>query len=411
MDIQHFYITGINYKKTDVALRGKFALNTNQYTNILQKAALLGLENIFVLSTCNRTEIYGIAPSSKYLKELLCSETIGDIDVFENICYTKKGKNAIQHLFSVASGMDSQILGDYEIVGQLKQAIRIAKSEGSIGAFMERLTNTAFESSKAIKNKTTFSSGTVSVAFAAIQFLKYHCSDFSDKKILIIGTGKIGCNTCKNLVHYLNTRNITLMNRSEDKAAAVAAKMNVRYASFDNYHQQVNDADIIIVSTNAPHPILTREHISNTDKKILIDLSVPNNIDIELKQRSHTIMVNIDDLSKMNDATLLMREREIPKVKSIIEAYINEFFDWHKMHRNAPFIRAAKKTLSDINLCPWYQGLREENIQSETEQEEAIQKAVKKLAVKMREQEQTPGCSYIEALHDFIAHHPMKQNS
>ena len=222
MNIQDFYITGINYKKTDATIRGKFALNEDQHISILQKANNEGLENVFVLSTCNRTEIYGVAPSSKDLKELLCSETLGDIDIFEEISYTKKGEDAIGHLFSVASGLDSQILGDYEIVGQLKQAIRVAKDKGNIGAFMERLTNTVFESSKAIKNQTVFSGGTVSVAFAAIQFLKYHCNNFSDKKILVIGTGKIGRNTCKNLVDYLETNNITLINRSADKAKQLA---------------------------------------------------------------------------------------------------------------------------------------------------------------------------------------------
>lgn len=410
MDIQHFYITGINYKKTDVALRGKFALNTDQYTSILQKAALFDLKNIFVLSTCNRTEIYGVAPSSKDLKELLCSETIGDIDVFENICYTKKGKNAIQHLFAVASGMDSQILGDYEIVGQLKQAIRVAKSEGSIGAFMERLTNTVFESSKAIKNKTAFSGGTVSVAFAAIQFLKFHCTDFSDKKILVIGTGKIGRNTCKNLTDYLGTKNITLINRSEEKAAELALEMNLQYAPFEQYRRQANEADIIIVATNAPYPVLKKDDIHTDGRKILIDLSIPNNIDVALQQRPHTIMVNVDDLSRMNDATLQMREREVPKVKAIIDQYMDDFFDWYKMHRNAPLIRAAKKTLSDIHLCPWYQGLKKEELRSEAEQEEAIQKAVKKLAVKMREQQHSTGCTCIEALHEFIAHTPVKHS-
>ncbi|ANI89422.1 glutamyl-tRNA reductase [Arachidicoccus ginsenosidimutans] len=411
MDIQHFYITGINYKKTDVNIRGKFALNEEQYSSILQKANDNGLENVFVLSTCNRTEIYGVASSSRELKSLLCEEAEGDINVFEEISYTKKGKDAIEHLFSVASGLDSQILGDYEIVGQMKQAVRIAKSNGNIGAFMERLTNTVFESSKAIKNQTDFSGGTVSVAFAAIQFIKYHCTDISNQKILIIGTGKIGRNTCKNLVDYLGTKNITLINRSADKAKELADELQLQFAPYEQLYEKANEADIIVVATNAQQPVLYKNDLKNNDKKILIDLSIPNNIDVALKERPHTIMVNVDDLSKMNDATLQMREREIPKVKSIIGEYMDEFYDWYKMRRNAPFIRAAKKSLSDINVCPWYQTLKPEALQTEAQQEEAVQNAVKKLAVKMREQHSAPGCTYIEALHDFIAHHPEKSEA
>ena len=141
-------------------------------------------------------------------------------------------------------------------------------------------------------------------------------------------------------------------------------------------------------------------------KKILIDLSIPNNIDAALKERPHTILVNVDDLSRMNDETLQKREREIPKVKNIIDEYMNEFFDWCKMRRNAPFIRAAEKSLSNINLCPWYQSLKSEDLKTEEQQQDAVKKAVKNLAVKMREQRDArPGCTYIEALHDFIAHH------
>lgn len=411
MELQHFHIAGINYKKTDVSIRGKYALNEEQYGSLLQKATDSGLQNVFVLSTCNRTEIYGIAPSVEELSNLLCSETNGDQKSFEEICYIKHGKEAIEHLFSVASGLDSQILGDYEIVGQLRNAVKFAKANGNIGAFSERLVNTVFESSKHIKNTTQFSSGTVSVAFATIQFLRIHCRDIAHKKIAIIGTGKIGKNTCKNLIDYLGARDITLINRSAEKADALATELGLHHASWEQYKQYANEADILIVATNASEPLLSKKDFLSEGKKILIDLSIPANISTDVYSRPQTILVNVDDLSKMNDDTLHMREQEIPLVKHIIDEYVNEFIEWYQMYRNAPVIRAVKKMLIDIHLCPWYQSLQKEHLVTEEEQMAAIQKAVKKLAVKMREHHtQTTGCSYIEALHDFVAQCPVKHN-
>lgn len=409
MEIQQFHIAGINYKKTDVTIRGKFALNETQYLSLLQKSARQNIKNVFVLSTCNRTEIYGIASSARELSNLLCSETTGKLEIFEDLCYVKQGKDAVEHLFSVASGLDSQILGDYEIVGQLKNAIKFARQNGSLGAFTERLSNTVFESSKAIKNKTLFSGGTVSVAFAAIQFLRLHRHYTPSQKVTLIGTGKIGKNTCKNLIDYLGFTDITLLNRSDEKAAEIAQELGVRFADFTSYKEEVKKADIIIVATNAPEPILSKDDFDKDSRKILIDLSIPGNIHTNVKTLSNKILVNVDDLSKMNDETLRMRECEIPKVKSIIKEYMDEFYDWYKMRKNAPIIRAAKKTLTDINLCPWFQSLQPETLVSEQQQAVAVQKAVKQLAVKLRNQQHTAGCSYIETLHDFIAHHPTKQ--
>ena len=118
MEMNQFFVAGINYKKTDAAIRGKFAIGADQYASLLQKASDAGLSELFVLSTCNRTEIYGIAPSASTLINLLCSETVGDNVIFQQLCYTKQGNEAIEHIFSVGAGLDSQILGDYEIVGQ-----------------------------------------------------------------------------------------------------------------------------------------------------------------------------------------------------------------------------------------------------------------------------------------------------
>src|SRR5450432_4021979 len=223
-DISRFFIAGINYKKTDAAIRGQFAVSHDQYEKILALAPAHGLSELFILSTCNRTEIVGFAEDAAQLIALLCTQTAGTMETFWELAYCKNGQGALEHLFGVAAGLDSQILGDYEIVGQLKQAVKFARERGFIGSFLERLVNCVLQSSKVIKNKTALSGGTVSVSFAAVQYIKENVEIAAGKKILLIGTGKIGRNTCKNLVDYLGTTNITLINRSEEKAAELAAE-------------------------------------------------------------------------------------------------------------------------------------------------------------------------------------------
>ncbi|MGN6617661.1 MAG: glutamyl-tRNA reductase [Ilyomonas sp.] len=402
MDINQFFVTGINYKKTDASVRGQFAIQSHQYASLLEKAKEQGLQELFVLSTCNRTEVYGIAPGAADLAELLCRETTGSIETFKQLCYVKKGVAAVEHLFSVAAGLDSQILGDYEIVGQLKQAVKFAKEKGFVGTFLERLINVVLQSSKIIKNQTALSGGTVSVAFAAIQFLKENVKNISNKKIVLLGTGKIGCNTCKNLVDYLDTTNITLINRTEDKAVELAKDLDLHFSCYDNLNEEVSAADVVIVATNAEQPVINKADLINSNKKILIDLSIPNNIDPAAKELAHITLINVDELSKLNDKTLQKRLAEVPKAKAIINEYICEFIEWYNMRKHVPVLKAVKQKLIDMHQCNLFMSLHQDVKECPYSNPDAIQKVINNMAIKMRDRHQ-PGCNYIEAINDFIA--------
>ncbi|MBS1660966.1 MAG: glutamyl-tRNA reductase, partial [Bacteroidetes bacterium] len=317
-DISGFYVIGINYKKTDAAIRGQFAIGNEQYERILSLAPNYHLKELFVLSTCNRTEIYGFADDAVQLADLLCSETTGNRDSFMEMAYVKRGMEAVDHLFLVGAGIDSQILGDYEIVGQIKQAVKFARERQSIGASTERLVNCVLQASKSIKNQTGLSGGTVSVSFAAIQYIRENIADFSNKKILLVGTGKIGRNTCRNMVDYLSTHNIILINRTESKAAELAAEMGVFSAPISDIAEQAAAADIILVATNAEHPTLLRSHVEGHGDKLLIDLSIPCNVEESVTELPGVTLINVDELSKIKDETLQKREAEVPKAKAII---------------------------------------------------------------------------------------------
>ncbi len=394
-DISRFYIAGINYRKTDAAVRGEFAVSPENYKLLLAEARNSDIKEIFILSTCNRTEVYGIAAHPSLLVDLLCKYTAGSKETFTSRAYVKNGIDAINHLFNVSAGLDSQILGDYEIVGQIKQAVKLAKEHHCIGAFIERLINSNLQSSKTIKNKTELSGGTVSVSFSAVQYIKQNEKDLQHKKILLLGIGKIGRNTCRNLVDYLPVKNITLLNRTNEKAKALATELGLKAAPFNNLVEEAQAADIILVATNASEPAILSSHIKGHGNKLLIDLSIPYNVEPSAKDLPGVTLVNVDELSKLKDRTLNKRKAEVPKAKAIIAEHITDFLDWYEMRKHVPVLRAVKIKLEELH-CGHYPHAPLVNHQ------EKIQKVINVMAVKMR-QHNTRGCQYIEAINEFIA--------
>ena len=397
-NISNFFVAGINYKKSDACVRGQFAVSNEQYANILQKASLQGLNEVFILSTCNRTEIYGFANSSCQLIGLLCSETLGDCETFKEAAYIKNGTEAIEHVFNVGAGLDSQILGDYEIVGQLKNAVKFSKQHHFVGAFAERLINCVLQSSKLIKNNTELSGGTVSVSFAAVQYIKQLVANPSSKNILLLGVGKIGRNTCKNLVDYLDTKNITLVNRSPEKAEELATELGLSSASIEKLNEEIAKADIILVATNSPEPTILKEHVEGKGEKLIIDLSIPYNVHREAQKLSNVHLVNVDELSKLKDETLRMREAEVPKAKTIISEVMEEFREWYEMRRHVPMLKDLKVKLKELYTHPLYSN---PTISCPKKMDTQIQRVLNETAGKIKVQNQR-GCQYLAALNDFI---------
>jgi len=399
-NISNFFVAGINYKKTDASVRGNFAIDKEQYENLLGTASSFGFTELFILSTCNRTEIYGFAQHSEQLIDLLCAHTTGCANTFKNLAYIKNGAPAIEHLFSVSAGLDSQILGDYEIVGQLKSAVKFAKERCFIGAFTERLVNCVLQASKTIKNNTKLSSGTVSVSFAAVQYLRDSVVDCSSKNILLLGVGKIGRNACKNLVHYLCTKNITLINRSPEKAIKLAAELGLRSSSIEHIRDEIKNADVIIVATNSTKPIILKEHLEGSGKKIIVDLSIPYNVEASASELDNIEMINVDELSKRKDETLTLRQSEIPKAQSILKEAIFEFHEWYDMRKHVPMLKNLKLKLKEIHTHPGYSLIPPTSATGDIDKD--IQKVLNDTAGKVKIQNNR-GCHYISAINDFIS--------
>ena len=383
-------------------MRGSFAIGPEQYENMLRLAIGYEVRDLFVLSTCNRSEIYGISENADQLVKLFCSQTQGSADLFKTLAYRKSGLDAVKHLFDVGAGLDSQILGDYEIVGQLRKAMKFAKERGFIHSFLDRTLNQVLQSSKEIKNNTTLSDGTVSVAFAAVQYLRERCDSLKNKRILLLGTGKIGTITCKNLVDYLPTSHITLMNRTPEKAESLASSFNLKTASLENLREELRLTDIILVATNAPEPIILAEDLLHDPrKKIIIDLSIPCNVERKVMNLQHITLMDVDGLSKLKDETLLRRAAEIPKARVIIQTHLRELMEWHEMRKHVPVLKQVKIKLQEIHGSPLFEQ-RLPGLPSPVSRDQKIQRVLNGMASKMRRENQR-GCFYLEAINEFIA--------
>ncbi|MDQ6904251.1 MAG: glutamyl-tRNA reductase [Bacteroidota bacterium] len=327
--LQNFFIAGLNYKNANEPIRGRFAINFEQYDKILKLAPSYGIDNLMILSTCNRTEIYGFSENASQLIQLLCSQTVGCEKEFNDLAYIEDGLNAAKHLYNVASGLDSQILGDYEITGQLRKAISFSRDHNFIGTTFDRLLNSVLKSTKKIKTVTSLSDGSVSVSFAAVKYIKESSGYTNKNKILVLGIGKIGSNTCKNLINYFGTSNITVINRTDEKAFELARKLNLRFAPMHELPDHIETADIIIVATHATSPVILKSFLTDKGNKLVIDLSIPSNVEDGAGSLPNITLINVDRFSKIKDDSLKKREAEIPKATTIIDEHIDEFFRWH----------------------------------------------------------------------------------
>ena len=262
MKAPFFNVIGISYKNANTSIRGNFILNLDQSKLLIKDSLQAGVDNIIVNSTCNRVEIYSSTLDFNLLTELLCKHSNGTSKDFKKFGYFLNGAEAINHIFKVGTGLDSQILGDFEIIAQLNNSFLRSKKLNAINPSFERLFNMVKHASKRIKNETKISTGATSVSYAAVRYILDNISDLKTKKILLFGTGKIGRNTCENLVKHTSNKHITLINRSEEKAKLIAGKFEVLVKNISDLNYQISKTDILIVATAGNKPTVISEMVS-----------------------------------------------------------------------------------------------------------------------------------------------------
>ena len=343
-----FYAIGLNYKKADADKRGRFSVQRNQIDFLLKDAKDQGVSSILVNSTCNRTEIYGFVSDARTLIALLCNHSEGTRKEFEDIGYVFKNAQAVDHIFNVGTGLDSQILGDFEIIAQLKKSFYRSKKMKLTNPFMERLVNSVIQASKRIKNETEISSGVTSVSFASVRYILDNVEDVPSKNILLFGMGKIGRNTCENLVKHTENKHITLINRTRKNAENIAGKFHLQVKDFADLTAEIHTTDILIVATGAANPTITKDLIHTNKPLLILDLSIPKNVDENVLEHDQISLVHLDHLSKITDQTLHRRKQYIPQAQEIIQEVRSEFDQWLTTRKFVPTIKALKNKLIRI---------------------------------------------------------------
>tara|TARA_B100000401_G_scaffold172238_1_gene115335 strand:- start:99 stop:1322 length:1224 start_codon:yes stop_codon:yes gene_type:complete len=328
---------GISHWKSPVDIREKFSIDNKKNKLLIQEAKKIGIKSIFIISTCNRTQIFANNANPHTLKKLLINHSKGNEAEFQKFGFIIKNEDAINNLYEISTGIDSQILGDLQIFSQVKESIKIAKSLKSIDSYTDRLLQFVFKANKEVQNFTNISKGAASIAHAVNLFIQEIFNDYKEKRILLFGLGDIGKITTENIINQ-GSKNITIINRTYAKTKKIAEKLNVKFDKIENLDKIIRKSDIVIVSTDAKNYTITKKNINNS-KKLLIDLSVPRNIDPKLKKEKNIKLINIDDLNNVKDSTLKNRNKDLPKVKTIINLHKLDFKDWEKLHFLGPTIK------------------------------------------------------------------------
>ena len=342
-----YCVVGLSHKSADLTIRGDFSLNKDQIEKLLAKAKEDGLKELIVISTCNRTELMGIVHDPKILIDYLCSFSGGEVSVFLKKGYVLSDRIALDHVFRVGCGLDSQIIGDFEIIGQLKRGFSNSKKQQMVNGFSERLVNAVIQSSKRIKTETQLSSGATSVSFASVHYILEHVKQVSKKNILLFGTGKIGRNTCENLIKHTENDQIVLVNRSQESAQRVAGKFNLVVKKIGELKSEIAHSDIMIVATGAKDITLQASMIPKDKPLLILDLSVPSNVDPQINDLDNVTLINLDELSQLTNNTLKKREKFIPQANEILNEVKAEFFQWLDHRKYAPTLKALKQKLLD----------------------------------------------------------------
>ncbi len=395
-----FYAIGLSYQKADAEIRGDFSLDRTSEKALLQTAKKNGHEALMVISTCNRTELYGFAEHPFQLIKLLCEHTRGSLDEFEKVAFVYKNQDAVSHIFEVGTGLDSQILGDFEIIGQFKQAFVRSKKLQLSNPFLERLANSVVQASKRIKNETGLSSGATSVSFASVHYVLNEVTAVSTKNITLFGTGKIGRNTVENLVKHTKNSHITLVNRSRDKAEKVAGKFNLVVRDYADLKEVLTQTDILIVATGAQQPVVTKALLPAQKEMHILDLSIPKNVAGEVQELPHVSLVHIDQLSAMTNKTLVKRRSHIPDAKLIIEEVKNDFEEWQDSRKFVPTIKALKeqlKLIKEIEIAAQKKKVTDFNDeQAEALGDRIVNKIMNRFAAHLREDGSEEGLELVQ---------------
>ena len=353
-----FKAVSLSFKKAPLAIRELLSLDESACRRFLHTLHHeLGLSDLLVLSTCNRTEVYYAAEDDRSREIILA---LGDLknrpDIGSFLPYfdlLPNAEAATQHLFEVAMGLDAQVVGDLQISNQVKMAYQWAADADAAGPFLHRLLHTVFFTNKRVQTETSFRDGAASMSYAALELVEELTADMANPRVLVVGLGEIGADVCRHLSVSKVFSNVTICNRTRAKAEALAEECGMRLVDFEDLMPALKEADIIISSINRDEPFFTRELAENLDVlsyKFFVDLSVPRSIAADVEQVPGVLVYNIDAIQSKASAALQTRLAAVPQVRAIIAESLAGLNDWAKEMMVSPLIQKMKANLETLRL-------------------------------------------------------------
>lgn len=353
-------VVGLNHKTAPVEIREKLAFNSKDSVKDALKELIQreGISEVIIISTCNRVEIYVYETQSKNYAEEIIKDFLSEFhkierSVFEDYLYIYKDTEAVEHLFKVTSSLDSMIVGEPQITGQVKESYEIALAERTTSLILNYLMNRALFTAKRVRNETRIGENPVSVSYAAVGLIKKVFDELSKKSILLLGAGEMAELAMRHLIGN-GIKNVYITNRTFQRAEELAKDFNGVAVPFEKLKEQLTKTDIVICSTGAPHYVITEQMLKEVmplrkHKPIFfIDISVPRNIDPACNDLDNVYLYNIDDLQDVVDSNLLERKKEAEKALSIVQEETEKFFQWLNSLESVPVIVSIRNKAEQV---------------------------------------------------------------
>jgi glutamyl-tRNA reductase len=344
-------LVGLSHKSAPISVREKVALSGDVLRDALvELKSKPGMAEAMVISTCNRVEVYVSGPGSyEAARRFFLDRTAEAADHLYEHC----GTDAVRHLFRVAGSLDSMVLGEQQILGQVKEAYGVASAAGVAGSFLSRLCNRAFATAKRVRNETEIGRGASSMSQVAVELVEKIFGDLKGRSIVLVGAGKMGALSAKAL-RSIGADRIFVTNRSPERALALAEQVGGEARPWTYLEDLLAQADVAIVSTGAPHYVITTELVGRVMKArrhrslCFIDLAVPRNVDPACASMSDVFAYDVDDLSKVVHATKEARAGEALRAETIVEAEVMAFAAERESRAALPVLAALRRQAEEI---------------------------------------------------------------
>src|SRR5712691_8217412 len=347
-------IVGLSHKTAPVEIRERLAFNSDALRQAL--TSLVSGQDVteaIILSTCNRVEVMAESPDDRLIREFLCDFHQISHDSVSKHLYSFRNVDAIRHVFRVAASLDSMMIGEPQILGQVKEAYRIATDAGTVGMHLSALMNRAFAVAKKVRSETGISQSAVSVSYAAVELARKIFGDLSGKVVMIIGASKMGELAAKHLKRA-GVSSVLVTNRTFERAVELAQVFEGAAVPFEHFTDHIDRADIVISSTGAPHFIMTRAlaeqiiHRRKNKPMFFIDIAVPRDIDPAVNEIDNAFLYDIDDLQQVIDSNLKERMKEASRAEEIIDHEVESFCLKMQGREVVPTIVQLRETLEKL---------------------------------------------------------------